>query len=122
MDRHSITYVGLNDSVVSYPSASGEWVKYEDVVDELTELHKDHKTQTDCIVKQHDEIAELQKRNYHLENTRLKESNTIQADAIEKMVNYFKNDLFSAKFESGSVSISVDVIREYVEQLKNDCK
>lgn len=28
------------------------------------------------------EVVELKKRNYHLENTRLKESNTIQADAI----------------------------------------
>lgn len=61
-----------------------------------------------------DEIAELKKRNYHLENTRLKESSAIQLNAMKKMFEYFDMNL--------QYPFSIADVYKYAEQLRKDNK
>jgi len=62
------------------------------------------------------EIAVLKKRNYHLENTRLKASNKIKADAIREMMDFCANQ---EKY-CGLDKFSVSEIREYIDLLEEE--
>jgi len=89
-------------------------MSYKITIEQLHLYNKKHVLIHDAmhIAEQADtEIAKLKARNYHLESTRLKDSNRIKSDAIEEMIKELS--ILTRTNWNGHQEIRVTWIEEY---------